>query len=215
MSDFVRFEDRTYGMIDISRGQIGGVGKRLFGSDVKHNNVISLVVRRGYYDRGISNDWYYGNEELIRIDLSPVQFAEAITNMNTNGVPCTIVRYNGETMGEVPNLDNKKEVFRKEFNNSIKNTTKDINDLISNVEELISSKKAINKSDKEHILNVLNSISRELNSNIPFMTKCFDEQIEKSVSHSKAEVEAYVQYKINSLGLKALNEEFNIVGIEE
>lgn len=215
MKDFVRFEDKSYGMLDISRCQIGGNGKKLFGSDVRHNNVISLSIKQGYYDRGLNNDWFYGNEELIRIDLSPVQFAEAITNLNTNGVPCTIVRYNGESINTVPELDNKKEVFRQEFNSDIKGIVDIIGTLTSEIDSIINNKKTMTKADKESIQNGLNKINMQLKSNIPFLVKCFDEQIEKSVSHSKSEVEAYIQNKINSLGLQALKEQFNGLMITE
>ena len=213
--DFVRFEDKSYGIIDISRCQIGGNGKKLFGSDVRHNNVISLSIKQGYYDRGLNNDWFYGNEELIRIELSPVQFAEAITNLNTSGVPCTITRYNGKSINEVPDLDSKKEVFRAEFNSEIKETVDTIKNLIDSVSLILNSKKTITKADKESIQSGLNKINGKLSSNIPFLAKCFDEQIEKSVSHSKAEVEAYIQNKINSLGLQALQEQFNGLMINE
>lgn len=215
MSDFIRFEDKSYGMIDVSRGSIGGKGKKLFGSDINHNNIISLTISQGAYDRGLNNDWFHGKEQLIRIELSPVQFAEAITNMNTSGVPCTITRFNGECINEVPDLINKKEVFREEFSKDIQEVSDIINRLSNEIEDLLNSKKAMNKSDKESIQKGLSRMKQQLNSNVPYLAKCFDEQIEKSVSHSKAEVEAYVQNKINTLGLKALKEEVGSLEIEE
>lgn len=210
MKDFIRFEDESYGMISISRGQVGGMGKNLFGSDIKHNNIISLTISRGAYDRGINSDWFHAKEDLIRIELSPVQFAEAITNMNTSGVPCTLARFNGECIDYVPNIPSKKEVFREEFSNDIKEMSDIIDKLSSEIEDIINSKKAVNKSDKESIQKGLYRMKQQINSNIPYLTKCFDEQLEKSISHSKAEVEAYVQNKINSLGLKSLKEETNL-----
>lgn len=212
--NIIKFKDESYGMININRGQIGGDGKKLFGSDIKHNNVISLSIKRGVYERELYKDWFFGEDELIRIDLSPVQFAEAITNINGMGVPCTITRYNGKGINEVPELDNKKEIFRKEFALDIKDMVDNISRLTEEVNELMN-KKSITKADKLNIQEGLSQINRNLKSNIPFLVESFDEQLEKSVSSSKAEVEAYVQSKIQSLGMKELEKQFNGLLIDE
>lgn len=210
----IKIKDESYGMININRGQIGGDGKKLFGSDIRHNNVISLSIKRGVYERELYKDWHMGEEELIRIDLSPVQFAEAITNINGVGVPCTITRYNGKGIGEVPELDNKKEIFRKEFALDIEKMVNTINELTEEVNSLLN-KKTITKADKESIKEGISNINRNLKDNIPFLVESFDEQLEKSVSSSKAEVEAYVQNKIHSLGMRELEKQFNGLLIDE
>ena len=50
---------------------------------------------------------------------------------------------------------------------------------------------------------------------MPYMSKCFDEQLDKSVSSSKAEIEAYAQNKVLSLGLDKLEEIKNNVQVLE
>lgn len=208
----IKFEHESYGMLDIYRTS-GGV-RNLFGSDVKHSNTIKLRINNADYTRGLNNDWFYGKEPLIEIELSPVQFAEAITNMNTQGVPCTIKYYNGKTMKDCPSLS-KKEMFRQEFQDDINEITGNISGLIEEIETIIDNKKPINKANKEKILNSLCRIQQQLNSNMPYVAKCFDEQMEKSVAQSKSEIEAYITHKINSLGLKALKEQNDILEIKE
>lgn len=208
----IEFKHESYGTIDISRTT--GGARTLFGTDVKHGNTIKLRINGAELIRSINNDWYHTLDRLIEIELSPVQFAEAITNMNTNGVPCTIKYFNGESKKEPPFI-NKKELFRQEFNEDIKEVSNKINELSKEVEEIINSKKTFTKIDKENILSGLFKIKQELTSNIPFVVECFDKQIERSVSHSKSEVEAYIQYKINSLGLKALQDEGTILELQD
>lgn len=208
----IQFEHESYGMIDISR--TSGGARTLFGSDVKHSNTIRLKIKNADYTRGLNSDWFHGKDTLIEIEMSPVQFAEAITNMNTSGVPCTIRYFNNEMMSDCPSL-NKKEMFRKEFNEDITEVNDKISELIEEVQSIIENKKPINKSDKEKLSNGLYRIQQQLNANMPFVAQCFDEQMEKSVAHSKAEVEAYIAHKINSLGLKALQEGDSILQIEE
>lgn len=202
--DKIKLEHESYGMLDIYRAT--GGSKRLFGSDIKHSNTIRIAINQADVTRSLNREWYHSGDRLIEIELSPVQFAEAITNMNTNGVPCTI-RYKGyEAVEDCPDIENKKEVFRNEFNKDMSEITKIIKNLSTEIEDIISQKKTMTKSDKEKIQHGLNRINQQLQSNIPYMVECFDEQINKSIAHSKAEIEAYVQNKINSLGIQALNE---------
>ena len=87
----------SYGKISIHRIQNGNA-QRLFGSDVKHHNTIQIEIKQCSVDRHLNEEWYYGENILAEIELSPVQFAEAITNMNTEGVPCTIRYINGKNI---------------------------------------------------------------------------------------------------------------------
>ena len=190
-------------------GRASGGARKLFGSDIKHNNTICLEISEAEYIRHINSEWYHPKNKIIEIELSPVQFAEAITNMNTSGIPCTIREKSNERVDKCPELPNKKEVFRSEFDNDIKNIQNTISKLANNVEKLINSKKTFTKADKDEILNGLYKIKQELNSNVPYMVECFDEQIEKSVLHSKAEIEAYIQNKVMTLGMEALREQQN------
>lgn len=51
---------------------------------------------------------------------------------------------------------------------------------------------------------------------MPYMAERFDEQMDKSISHGKAEIEAYVQNKITSLGLEKLQDIKNgIIKLED
>ena len=109
-------------------------------------------------------------------------------------------------MEECPEILNKKEIFRNEFEGKLEGLSNQIHSSIKVVEDSLQQKKALNKADKDSILKALSEIQRELKANMPYMSKCFDEQLDKSVSSSKAEIEAYVQNKVLSLGLEKLEE---------
>ena len=205
----------SYGKISIHRIQNGNA-KRLFGSDVKHHNTIQIEIKQCSVDRHLNEEWYYGENILAEIELSPVQFAEAITNMNTEGVPCTIRYINGKNIDNPPEILNKKEIFRKEFKEDLDKISNNLQESINAIQESISSKKPLNKSQKELVLNNLYKLQQDLNSNMPYMAEKFDEQMDKSISHGKAEIEAYVQNKITSLGLEKLQDIKNgIIKLED
>lgn len=103
-----KFRHESYGNLNIYRST--GSKRALFGSDLKQGNTINLEISLSELTRGISNDWYYPYEKLIQIEMSPVQFAEAITNMNTSGVPCTIKMFNGKKLMNVQKLIREKSL---------------------------------------------------------------------------------------------------------
>ena len=50
-------------------------------------------------------------------------------------------------------------------------------------------------------------LTGEVESNIPFFAKCFQETMDKVVFEAKTEVENAIQHKINVIGLNALHEQ--------
>lgn len=138
--------------------------------------------------------------------MSPVQFSEAITNMNTNGVPCTIRYFNGKETEECPYRD-KVEIFKKEFNDTIKETTSVAKNLVTEVAKKFNEKKSFTKGDKEEIMGMLNRLAQNLGDNMEFIQECCQEQVNKTVVEAKGEIESYIVNRVNTLGLKALQEE--------
>ena len=200
-----KFRHGSYGNLNIYRST--GEKRTLFGSDLKQGNTINLEISLSELTRGINNDWYYPYEKLIQIEMSPVQFAEAITNMNTNGVPCTIKMFDGKRIDECPEV-NKGEIFKKEFTQTLNGTTSIAKNLVKEVAEKFK-KKTLNKSDKEEIMSMLNKIYQNLGSNLDYMVDCCKKQVDKTVVEGKSEVEAYIMNRVNTLGLKALEKESN------
>ena len=138
----------SYGMIRITKQQ-GGTHS-LFGSSIKHNNTICLSISQGSKSRELNTDWYAEENKIIELELSPTQFADAITGIGT-AVPCTITWK--EKQGRIPNPEfkNKKEIFRDEFNKTTDKSAAKSIELISLVQELFT-KKNLTKNDKETIM---------------------------------------------------------------
>lgn len=205
MKEKETFRHESYGNLDIVR-TTGNYASPLFGSDLTHRNTIRMKISLSELTRNLSNDWYYPYEKLIEIEMSPVQFSEAITNMNTGGVPCTIRYYDRKQMEECPYRD-KAETFKKEFDDTIKETNAVAKNLVNEVVKKFNEKKAFNKADKEEIMGMLNRLSQNLGSNMEFIQDCCQEQVNKTVVEAKGEIESYIMNRVNTLGLKALQEE--------
>ena len=104
----------SYGMVSISRCQSSGTV--LHGSDIPHNSIISIEIAKGAVARDLNRNWHVRDGEIIRIDLSPVQYAELISNMNTQGVPCTLKWIKGQgTIENPPQLENVQNFLNQKL----------------------------------------------------------------------------------------------------
>lgn len=179
----------------------------LFGSSIKHNNVITMELRHAEIERGLNRDWVYGKAPIAEIEMSYSQFAEAITSFGQGtGIPVTICYT--EKDGEMPPCDfvSKREQFTGEFKEQTDKTMEKSKELINEVAELFSSKKTLTKADKENILKKLNMLTYDIGSNIGFIADQFNEQMDKTVMEAKGEIESFCQNKINAIANASLVE---------
>lgn len=195
----------SYGTLAFSR-KTGG-STPLFGSSIEHRDTISMRLYHADITRSLNSDFIYGNKIIAEVEMSYSQFAEAITSMNMgSGVPVTI-RWT-EKDGEIPPCDfvSKREQFSDEFKEKCKKATEEAQQLIKDVTDLFSQKKALTKADKDAILNKLHHLNMDIGCNMDFITDQFNEQMDKTVMEAKGEIESFMQNKINSIASAALVE---------
>ena len=194
----------SYGMMCFSR--ITGGDPHLFGTSIKHNDKISLVLRTAEYDRSLNQNWYYGKKELFEVEMSYTQFVELITHMNMgSGVPVTIKRILNERTPPVP-YKNPVEEHDKEFRKHLDEVYSKSQELIDTVEQKFKEKKSFNKKEQEEILSALRQISHNIGCNQSFQLSQFHEQMEKTVTESKGEIEAFMQNKMYQIAQQAMVE---------
>lgn len=207
MKENERIAHPSFGLVSFSRTSIGGKGVELFGSSIVHNETIRLQIKPATIKRSLNRDWY-GQEgkPFVEVEMSYAQFAEAITSMNMgSGVPVTVRYLNGEEIPE-PTLENKRIQFENEVKEKMKNLNERMNDLTVQAKDILENKKTVSKGDRETILHELAMVQQEIHANMPFIMKMFNEQMDKSVSEAKAEVEAFTQNKLLSLGVEKLED---------
>lgn len=195
----------SYGLVGFYRVSYGGVqgGATLFGSSVKHGHVIRMRVSRARLHRELNRDRYMADNSIVEVDLSPTQFAEAITAMNQgDGLPCTLRYVGGERMDEPP-FKAKQEQFRTEFADDVREVAAKVDSLLAFAKSL-QAKPSVNKSDRESLCQQLEMLKQHLASNMPFVLNSFHEQLDKSVLEAKGEVEAFVMHRIVEAGLASI-----------
>ena len=193
----------SWGVIGISRTSCGGRGQRLFNSPLNHDNYLTIEIRQAEKKRSLSNDWIHGRESIVEVAMSEAQFSQLLTSPGINdGVPCTIRRIGKERIPEVP-VDDIKENFQNEFREKISTVSKEISDLVGQVQKLTQSSK-LSKAEKAELLSLSGRISTTVVSNIPYVQDQFVEAMEKVVHSAKVDFDSHITQQTHLLGLKAL-----------
>ncbi len=203
-----------YGLLSFSRTSSNKT-KHLFGSSIPHNNTIVLRVHRAVLERSLSNDWHFPRQELIEVEMSPSQFAEAITTMNMgSGIPVTIRHVNMEDQGECP-FDNKRLQFEREFKKTMDELRDELSRLVDESRDILNNKKKpISVADREFILKQIEHLERKISSSVPFIQQQFNEQMDKTVVETKGEIDAFWLHRVSTLGIQELKQ-LNATNSEE
>jgi hypothetical protein len=166
----------------------------LFGSSVKHRETIRVTVQRAVLHRDLNHDF--------------------ITTPNRgSGIPCTITAVNGQ-MVEPPTLESKREQFIGEFREHTDRIAEQFGDLQALVEGL-TEKPSVSKSERKDIAERIRFLRQQIEANLPFVAKQFNEQMEKTVLEAKGEVEAFITRRIHDAGLTALQAESHVPQLED
>ena len=182
-----------------------------------------MKVSKGKKFRDYQNDTYMSEGQLIEVWLSPTQFAEAITSFNIGeGVPCTLKHVVGDKFNTTTRQFREEcpeRNFRKEANIELKDEMAELGKRIAKMskdaQELLTSKGQLKVGEKKQLLDELQGIVTEVESNIPFVHECFNESVNKTVTEAKGEIDATYQVMREKLGDKVLSGEIEIPMLEE
>lgn len=193
----------SYGLLSLSRVS-SSQGVPLFASSVRPHNTIRLTISTAKRERSYNRDWIHNEKTLIEVEMSPAQFAEAITTLNIGvGTPVTLRYVAGKKMQECPDMD-FRVVTQNELKEEMSELGQKIRKLTQDTKELLKGSGALRKADREKILADIDQLEIEVNSNIPFVHQCFNEAVAKTISEAKSELDATVSHIKTSLGEKAL-----------
>lgn len=196
----------SYGVMNINRCS-SAKGQNLFGSSIKHNEIITLSISHAEKHRSHGKDYAFGRKTIVEVTMSQVQFAEAMTNFNMgSGTPVTISWLGGDTVKPCPE-ENVRQKIRSEFGKHVRGYVEQFKTGVERTQEIFQ-KRSIGKGDREEILGILRMMLMQISSNTPFVLKTFDEATEKMVKEAKSEIDAKIDRVIRNLGIEAIRELF-------
>ena len=192
----------SYGMIRVSR--FTGGKCEFFGSEITNNGGVSITIEEAEVTQSLGKNWYYGNKVVTQVDMSPVQYAEMISNPNTQGMPCTIKYRQDKGYIQYKGIDTQTEYIETEISEKVKKLEDDVDTLVKRQAAILSQKGTLKKADKEELLRIAQKLQGTLKSGLPFYLDSLKEAVEYTKVEAKADMESYAASMIHRTGLEVL-----------
>lgn len=196
MHDDYKEEHPAYAMIGAARVSTSP-GKALFGSDFLHQHYVVVSIHEASLNRGLSSDWHHAGKLVSEVALSEAQWATFVSSMNVGfGVPATFQWREG--VGYVPGIEpdlTRREQFAGEVADHMKEAVEALDGLLADIDSGKGKKVLRDKAE---------AAKRAIGGNLKFVSKSFDEHMEKTVEKAKIEVNAYATQMLIRTGIDAL-----------
>lgn len=202
-----RFSHPSWGLVHISR--VSGGSGALFGSNVQNYHHIRLSVGRAEQivsDLGDTRPFGPIHGELIEFSMSETQWARLLSSIgNGSGVPCTLNYVNKEAMPDAPMAD-VAESFHTAVKDAAGEVSKLLQQALTQLRGRLEDPKPLGKKERGDILREIESAVAALTDRLPFIQKMAGERIEEQVSAAKADIDSFLQFKAQLLGLKEIGQ---------
>lgn len=197
--DSLKFTHPAFAQITVNRVSGGNVS--LYGSDFRHSHYVTVTIHRSVLMRDLARDWAFPTEELIKLEMSEVQWAQFMSSFGQGGgTQCTIARINCERMPRIPHRDEGK-LYQRERDDALEQAINHLEDSIAEAEKNVAG---LSKTKQETLIYGMRQALRKLNDSLPFIAKQFDKHVETRVEKAKTEVHAWATSEIMRLGLQSL-----------
>ncbi len=194
----------SYGQIRVVK--FTGNGCEFFGSDIVHSGGITLEISRCSVDEKYNSKFFHEEEELIRVQMSNSQYVDMITSaMNTQGVPCTLIRTENRRVPQISHVEDKVEKFKRSMQDTQATYRKQIDSIIEKL-----STGTLGKRKVAELTGDLKLLQSHIKSNTPFVMDCFEEQMESTITEAKQSVSLYVDSKVQALGIEHLKNDMMV-----
>ena len=207
-------ESLRYGMIQVHR--TNSTGTHLVGSDIEHQQFITLKISKAIYERNLKNDWWFDRDNIIEVSMTLSQWAEFISSPNTSGVPCTIDQIQGRCLWkeeEVPFVD-KIKLHDDEYKRHWTENIKELKNLVWNLSQSFENKES--RKTQRELIHELELLINNFIPNERFAINEFEEHIERRVNQAKTEISNYLaRFLQNNSEQISVTLTQNLLGIAE
>lgn len=202
MHDSEKLHHESFGKVTVSR--TSGGSSPMFGSDVPHRHTIKVQIEKATLQREAGIDWIMGDGHLLEFEMTEVQWANFVSAIGCGtGTPVSLRMYPTGPLKfaePVPDLPAQFDVIRQEFKDRCEKATGQLSEAESLLRDLIEKPGSVKKSDLRELHTLLYRGKQQVDSNLPFIAKQFDERGELTRERIKLEMEAHWQYLLQAFG---------------
>lgn len=181
-------EDRhpSWGKINVTR--VSGHAN-LFRSSLRHHHFISLTINKArVVDRGGAHDFLMDDGELIEVYMSETQFARMITSIGMgSGSPCTLNRYQNESIEACPAQD-RKEFVVDSHSEHLEDHDSAMRSLLQKLNSMLNAKHRPTLKELSSIIHDLACHIGNFKSSHKYYRDQFVEEVEEILDDAKAEI---------------------------
>jgi ElaB/YqjD/DUF883 family membrane-anchored ribosome-binding protein len=139
--------------------------------------------------------------------MSPTQFVDAITGLNSGDVPITLRYVRGQGFIDEPTpFQNKVQQFNQEFAN-------DLAELASSLDYVIQL--ANETKAQKRLVGALERLKMQIGKNLPYVNEQFSAQMEHTIKEAKGEVEAFVTGMVKQYGMEHIRQQAPQIAMPE
>ncbi len=198
-----RETDETWVMVGLSRIQCSHPVE-IFGSTIRNSNTIELTIRRAERYRSHGRWNYLSKGRIIRVEMTPVQFAELITSANMgDGVPCSLRELEGKQYGYKYGED-MGDTVKTDMADTLVELKDRCNLAGHHINTILKRPGRVSAAEKDEMAENLHHILMGVNSNLPFVEKQFKKTMNEAVLEAKQEINAHMEMTVRNIGLDAL-----------
>lgn len=193
----------SWGMVGFYRNH--GSERQLFGSDVSNHGTVCLRVKHAKKERALGRDWTMGTDIICEVEMSSLQFAELLTNMNVgDGVPCTVRYTQKDGLVMYKEEKSKLAVIYDERTAVVDRASSNLKAARDEIAELVNTKKLSKSVGNELLHKISTALSDLEGDNFEFYKKQAHKEVDRLVVEAKSQISDYVNHKVYSVGLEAL-----------
>lgn len=173
-------------------------GASLFDSEIRHQHYVTVSICRAKRNRELNRDWIHSGEELIEVSMSMAQWGAFVSSFGSEGVPCTISRFDHELVENPPYAPRLTNSIA-EVNEATQSSVESIRSAFKRVEE---ARAAGGKKNLDEAMRSLELAISNAPLNMEFAATSLTKHVENVVTKARADIEAMVQSSIETLGAK-------------
>jgi len=195
---------KSYGNITVTR--CSSTGTFLFGSDARHHHFVHVEINSAEMRRDLSHNWLSPRKRLVEFYMTESQWAHFVSSFSDGtGTPVTLRYFNGEDMGACPPPEQQKSQFATEVKERVAKAIVGLKTIRDRIKaSLMPNAKPLNKTELKKALSEVDSAVLQVEQNLPWIEKVFNESMEKKTTEAKIEFEAIVARRLQQMGLESL-----------
>jgi hypothetical protein len=196
-----KFNHPSFGKISISKSQSSG-NMRFYGTDLPQSTFYTLRIHSSSLEKSVHRDYYSDEKSIIEVRLTPLQFSEMITTMNTTGTPCTIAYRDGKKVEELPKILSSKEFILNEFEETTKTVRNSFREIENEINSILNK---LPKKDQELLKSKIWSMGKQIDDVMPYLLGEFQERVDAISAEAKNVITNHIQEQAQQNGLLGEN----------